>query len=88
MSPSSMFVCTAQLINIRKNAITISTVNNRAVQTIIEHGDILPDNKVIVTKGLKKGDVIISEGQTKLRNGLPVLTEREFQQMLMKKKLL
>ena len=60
-------------------------LNNRAVQTNIELGDILPDNKVIVTKGLKKGDVIISEGQTKLFNGFPVLTEREFQQMMMKK---
>lgn len=54
----------------------------KAIQTPIELGSIIKDGMVIVTKGLKAGDQVITEGQMKLFNGFPVVTEQQYQQYI------
>lgn len=55
--------------------------NHKAVKTQVTLGQKLDDNQVIITNGIKIGDTVITEGQLKLFDDSPVITEEEFQQM-------
>ncbi len=54
--------------------------DHKAVKTQVTLGNTIADNMLIVTKGLKSGDQVISQGQMKLFDGYPVMTEQEYQQ--------
>jgi membrane fusion protein (multidrug efflux system) len=56
--------------------------NNKAVKTNVTVGQKLENNQIIIKKGLKVGDPVISEGQIKIPfDGAPVITEQQYQQM-------
>ncbi len=59
--------------------------DNKAAKTQITLGNTIADNMLIVLKGLKVGDQVIVEGQMKLFDGSPVITEQEYQQYAAKK---
>ena len=60
-------------------------INQKAVKTNVVVGDLLKNKLVVVKKGLKAGDPVIIEGQMKLYDGFPVLTEQEYHEMAAKK---
>ena len=57
-------------------------INHKAIKTPVTLGLKLDDNKVIVTKGLKAGDIVIIGSQVKLQPNAPIMTPQEMQQML------
>jgi len=60
-------------------------IDHKAVKTKITLGPKLKDDWVIIKSGVKVGDEIISDGQVKLTDGAPVMTQAEAQQQLMPK---
>ncbi len=82
-----MFVRVALTMSTRPNAITVpeqalwpqgkdnfvfKVVDNRAMLTKVELGNRRP-GEVEITQGLVPGDVVVTEGQIKLRDGAPVM---------------
>lgn len=59
----------------------LMTADHKALKTSVTLGDKIADGLVIVNKGLKVGDMVITEGQMKLFDGSPVMTVDEYQQM-------
>jgi membrane fusion protein, multidrug efflux system len=80
---------TQSLIAIPQTAIVYSTsgsyvylmVDHKAVRANVTLGDKIANGLVVVTKGLKVNDLVITEGQTKLTDNAPVMTVQEYQQM-------
>jgi membrane fusion protein (multidrug efflux system) len=56
-------------------------IDHKAVKTNITLGKKLTKNMIIIKNGLNAGDLIIDEGQLKLFDGAPVMTEDEFQKI-------
>jgi membrane fusion protein (multidrug efflux system) len=56
-------------------------VNHKAVKTSVVQGEKLDNNMVVITSGLKEGEEIVTGGQIKLKDGSPLLSEEEAQQM-------
>jgi membrane fusion protein, multidrug efflux system len=55
-------------------------INHKAVKTIVTLGEKLDDNRIIITKGLTTGDIIITSGQLKIEDGSTIVTTEELQQ--------
>lgn len=51
-------------------------IDQKVVKTNVELGEKLADNSVIVNKGLKQGEVVVTGGQLKLQDGAPVVIQQ------------
>jgi membrane fusion protein (multidrug efflux system) len=56
-------------------------INHKAVKTLITLGKKLENNQIVVASGLKSGEIIVAEGQTKLHDGADAMTPTEYQQL-------
>ncbi len=84
---SGMFARVTLILNKRDSVITIpeealwpqgvdnfvyKVIDNKVVLTKVSLGKRVP-NKIEITQGLSLGDTVVTEGQIKLRNGVPVI---------------
>jgi len=60
-------------------------IDHKAVKTKVNLGKKLTKNRIVVNSGLNVGDLIVNEGQLKLFDGAPVMTNIEFQETIAQK---
>jgi membrane fusion protein (multidrug efflux system) len=72
-----MIIPQTAIVYAREGNFVYRFIDHKAVKTDVTLGEKLPDNQIIITKGLTENDIVILGGQVKLQDGSNVMTSEE-----------